>query len=87
MAADPLTKSTVDDLFSTEFSDFDDDPFADNPVTTIADSRDDKPTLSPRAALKRKNNEEGAEDFGLGLDSEVKIVKKKKPIAKLDEAR
>lgn len=76
MAADPLTAATADNLLNYDTTD-DEDPFGDQ-VT-----RDDKPTLSPRQ-LKRKAD--GDED-GLGIDEEVQIKKKRKPIAKLDEAR
>lgn len=81
MAADPITTSTVDHLLDFDFSDGE-DPFADNALTR---TRDDKATLSPRAA-KRKLDED-KENLGLGLDEEVKITKKRKPIAKLDETR
>lgn len=82
MAADVSTRDAIDDVFYDGFSDLDDN-FNDNP--TLMDQRDDKPTLSPRAA-KRKAGEDG-DAFGLGLDEEVKIAKKRAPIAKLDEAR
>ena len=84
MAADPITKSTVDQLLTYNFSD-DDDPFGPQLQTK---QRDDKATLSPRAH-KRRLNDDDKENFGrgLGLDEEVKIVKKRKPIARLDEAR
>ena len=84
MAADPITKNTVDQLLTYNFSD-DDDPFGEQPTTK---QRDDKATLSPRAP-KRRLNDDDKENFGrgLGLDEEVKIVKKRKPIARLDEAR
>lgn len=83
MAADPLTKSTVDDLFNYDV-DSDDNPFGEK--TATAKPRDDKPTLSPRAA-KRRAGAADADVFGLdlGLDQEVKI-KKRKPNPKLDEA-
>lgn len=82
MAADPLTKSTVDDLFNYDIDS--DDPFGDSKTT--AKPRDDKPTLSPRAAKRRAGADDG-DVFGLdlGLDQEVKI-KKRKPNPKLDEA-
>lgn len=84
MAADPLTNTAIDDIFNADFSDLDDDLFGDNPTTK--DSRDDKAVLSPRTSLKRKADDDKEND-GLGLDEEVKIVKQRKPIAKLDEAR
>ena len=81
MAADPLTKNTVDDLFNFDIDS--DDPFGEK---TTANPRDDKPTLSPRAA-KRRAGASDADGLGLdlGLDQEVKI-KKRKPNPKLDEA-
>lgn len=82
MAVDASTRDAIDDVFYDGFSDLD-DTFNDNP--TLKDQRDDKPTLSPRAP-KRKAAEDG-DAFGLGLDEEVKIAKKRAPIAKLDEAR
>jgi replication fork protection complex subunit Csm3/Swi3 len=81
MAADPLTKNTVDDLFDFDFES--DDPFGEK---TTSKPRGDKPTLSPRVA-KRRADADDADGFGLdlGLDQEVKI-KKRKPNPKLDEA-
>ena len=79
MSADLLTSNTVSDLFNYDVSD-DDDPFKDIDLGT-----DDKPTLSRRAA-KRKPVDDKENDI-LGLDEEVKITKKRKPIAKLDEPR
>nr|KAK5434736.1 chromosome segregation in meiosis-related protein [Exophiala xenobiotica] len=83
MAADPITQAAVDDLFNFDSTD-DEDPFNDNKKPFRA-GRDDKPTLSPRHKRKAENDEEPGAD--LGLDEEVKITKKRKPIAKLDEAR
>ena len=84
MPADPVTENTVSDLLNYDVSDDDDDdPFHD--VAANRPSRDDKATLSPRAA-KRKATADKENDV-LGLDEEVKVVKKRKPIAKLDEAR
>ena len=84
MAADPITKNTVDQLLTYNFSD-DEDPFGQQAPTK---QRDDKATLSPRAP-KRRLNDDDKENFGrgLGLDEEVKIVKKRKPMPRLDEAR
>ncbi|KAK5458488.1 chromosome segregation in meiosis-related protein [Exophiala xenobiotica] len=82
MAADPLTQAVVDDLFNFDSTD-DEDPFNDNKKPSRA-GRDDKPTLSPRHKRKAGDDEEPGAD--LGLDEEVKIAKKRKPIAKLDEA-
>lgn len=83
MAADPITQAAVDDVFNFDSTD-DEDPFNDNKKPLRA-GRDDKPTLSPRHKRKAGDNEETGAD--LGLDEEVKITKKRKPIAKLDEAR
>lgn len=82
MAADPITKSTMDDLFAGSLSDSD-DPFADsrpNPRST----RDDKAALSPR---KRKAGDDDKENAfaDLGLNEEVKIKKARIPNPKLDE--
>ena len=82
MAADPITKNTVSDLLNYDVSD-NDDPFKD--IDKTFQLRDDKSTLSPRAA-KRKAGHDMENDI-LGLDEEVKITKKRKPIAKLDETR
>lgn len=79
MAADPLTAATADHLLNYDTTD-DEDPFGDKPLRA---TRDDKPNLSPRQT-KRKAD---AGDDGLGIDEEVQIKKKRKPIAKLDEER
>ncbi|KPI35433.1 Chromosome segregation in meiosis protein 3 [Cyphellophora attinorum] len=79
MAADPLTAETTADLLQYDLSD--DDPFADNPTSRV---RDDKATLSPRGT-KRKTTDDN-DDF-LGLNEEVKIAKKRRPVVKLDEDR
>jgi hypothetical protein len=83
MAANPITQAAVDDLFNFDSTD-DENPFNDNQKPSRA-GRDDKPTLSPRHKRKAENDEEPGAD--LGLDEEVKITKRRKPIAKLDEAR
>jgi hypothetical protein len=81
MAAEAVTKSTIDELLSYDFDD--DDPLADN---TSKAKRDDKSTLSPRG-IKRAHDVD-KENFGdLGLDQEVKIKKRKIPIPKLDDQR
>ncbi|KAK4936932.1 chromosome segregation in meiosis-related protein [Elasticomyces elasticus] len=82
MAADPITSSTVDELFDFGPTD-DEDPFKDK---KSRNARDNKTTLSPRPA-KRKAGDIEEPGADLGLDEEVKITKKRKPIAKLDEAR
>ena len=80
MDADPITKNTVADLLNYDVSD-DDDPFKDIDQTLRV--RDDKATLSPKVAKRKADKENDI----LGLDEEVKITKKRKPIAKLDETR
>ncbi len=82
MSADPLTKETTDELFNHGL-DTDDDWSKD--IDNSLQVRDDKTTLSPRPQ-KRKASDDKENDI-LGLDEEVKITKKRKPIAKLDEAR
>ncbi|RMD41429.1 hypothetical protein DV735_g3712, partial [Chaetothyriales sp. CBS 134920] len=79
MAADPVTASTVDDLLDYNFSDLE-DPFSEKP--------NNPKTRSPSsaAAAKRKLDED-KKNLSLGIDEEVKVVKKRQPIAKLDEAR
>lgn len=81
MAADPVTAAAVDDLFNFDSTD---DEGTTARKQTANQPRDDKTTLSPRAA-KRKLPDLG--DDTLGLDSEIKVKKARKPIAKLDEAR
>lgn len=84
MAADPITGNAVAEVLNYDLSDSD-DPFGDH---SVPKGRDDKGTLSPRVT-KRKADENDKENLGvgLGLDEEVKITKKRKPVAKLDEAR
>ena len=84
MAADPITSTTVDDLLNFDSTD-DEGLFKDKPSGRR--DRDDKPTLSPRGSSKRKAEDDDDLDAKLGLTSEVQIKKKRKPIAKLDEAR
>ena len=80
MAADPVTTSTIDDIFNEAFSETD-DPFADKPTTALNSTRDDKAILSPR---KRKNDNDNP-FADLGLNDEVKIKKARIPNPKLDE--
>ena len=82
MAADPLTKSTVSNLLRDDFED-EDDVF--NDIDKALELRDGKTTLTPPTA-KRKADSDRENDI-LGLDQEVKITKRRKQIAKLDEAR
>lgn len=81
MSADPLTSHTVDDLLLDDI-DFDigDAPFADKQAEPVG--RDDKANPSPR---KRKAVDE--DPFGKGIDEEVKIIKQRKKIPKLDAER
>lgn len=82
MAADPLTSRTVDNLLAEDIDfDFDDDPFAE-PKPPQNTTRDDKSTLSPR---KRKAAQDDA--FGGNVDEEIKIVKQRAKIPKLDVDR
>ncbi|RMZ80801.1 hypothetical protein DV737_g2820, partial [Chaetothyriales sp. CBS 132003] len=81
MAADPVTASTVDDLLDYNFSDIE-EPFTDKANTKAPD---DKQGLSPRAAKRKLDQDKN--HLSLGIDEEVKIVKKRQAIAKLDEAR
>jgi hypothetical protein len=82
MGADPITQNTVSDLLNYDISD-DDDPFKD--IDEALRVRDDKTTLSPRSVKRKAENSK--ENDILGLDEEVTITKKRKPIAKLDETR
>ena len=82
MAADPLTAATIDELLNFDSSG-DEETLRDKPSRGI---RDDKSTLSPGHG-KRKVGETIDLGASLGLDEEVKIAKKRKPIAKLDEER
>lgn len=82
MAADPITKTTVSRLLNYDMSD-DDDPFQN--IEQTLQVRDDKLTPSPRAVKRKADNDK--ENDILGLDEEVKVTKKRKPIPKLDETR
>lgn len=102
MAADVLTRQTVDDLIiNDDFFDSDVDPFGDEALQkgtrqTSANTRDDKSTLSPRRTLKRKapgdaldrelDNDDRAYD-STKIDQEIKIKKQRVPIPKLDAER
>ena len=84
MAADPITENAIGEVLNYDLSDID-DIFGDH---TVSKGRDDRSTFSSRAG-KRKASDDDKEnlDLGLGLDERVKIVKKRKPVAKLDETR
>ncbi|EXJ67971.1 uncharacterized protein A1O5_08585 [Cladophialophora psammophila CBS 110553] len=79
MAADSLTAATVDSLLNLDNSDYEDSSNHRPPRR----DRDDSPTSSPHG--KRKAIDDL--DASLGLDEEVKVTKRRKPISKLDEAR
>lgn len=82
MAADTKTRDAVDALLNYDVSDIDDDPFRE--LDTTKHDPTNRPNSTKRKATGTDNKENG--DI-LGLDEEVKIVKKRKPVAKLDEAR
>ena len=82
MAADVQTRDTVDSLLNYDVSDNDDDPFRE--IDTTIHDPDDNPNGNKRKAAG-SDNKENAD--ALGLDDEVKVVKKRKPVVKLDEAR
>ncbi|KAI9659793.1 MAG: chromosome segregation in meiosis- protein [Bathelium mastoideum] len=70
----PAERDDLDDLFNQDLSM--DDVFKD---TNTNDS-----TLNGQPDPKRRNNDSGT---GLGIDEEIKVTKRRQPIAKLDEAR
>jgi replication fork protection complex subunit Csm3/Swi3 len=82
MAADIKTRDTVNSLLNYDVSDNEDDPFRE--IDTTIHEPDDRPNGTKRKA-PGSDNKENAD--ALGLDDEVKIVKKRKPVVKLDEAR
>ena len=82
MAADTTTRNTVTSLLNYDVSDNEDDPFREID-TTLHD-----PTNNYNGTKRKATGTDNKEDTDLlGLDEEVKIVKKRKPVAKLDEAR
>lgn len=82
MAADTTTRNTVTSLLNYDVSDNDDDPFREID-TTLHD-----PTNKSNGTKRKATGTDNKENTDLlGLDEEVKIVKKRKPVAKLDEAR
>ncbi|ERF69711.1 hypothetical protein EPUS_03703 [Endocarpon pusillum Z07020] len=82
MAADTTTRNTVTSLLNYDVSDNDDDPFREID-TTLYD-----PTNKSNGTKRKATGTDNKENTDLlGLDEEVKIVKKRKPVAKLDEAR
>jgi replication fork protection complex subunit Csm3/Swi3 len=80
--ADTRTRDTVTSLLNYDVSDNEDDPFRD--IDTTLHEPASKSNTTKRKATGTDNKENT--DI-LGLDEEVKIVKKRKPIAKLDEAK
>jgi replication fork protection complex subunit Csm3/Swi3 len=82
MATDTRTRDTVNSLLNYDVSDNEDDPFRE--IDTTFDKPDDRSKSTKRKATGSDNKENA--DI-LGLDEEVKITKKRKPVAKLDEAR
>ncbi|KIW20318.1 hypothetical protein PV08_00893 [Exophiala spinifera] len=83
MATDTTTQAAIDDIFNFDSTD-DEDPFKDTNQTSRV-NRDDKSTSDP--SHKRKADNDDGSDADLGINKEVKVNKKRKPIAKLDEAR
>jgi replication fork protection complex subunit Csm3/Swi3 len=82
MATDTTTRDTVNSLLNYDVSDNDDDPFRE--IDTTLHELDKAPNGTKRKAA----GSDGKEDAdALGIDEEVKITKKRKPVAKLDEAR
>ena len=67
-------RDDLDDLFNYDVSM--DDVFKDSNASDAAPK--------DQSELRRRNSDNGA---GLGLDEEIKITKRRQPIAKLDEAR
>jgi replication fork protection complex subunit Csm3/Swi3 len=82
MATDTRTRDTVNSLLNYDVSDNDDDPFRE--IDTTLHELDKGPNGTKRKAtgLDGKENADA-----LGIDEEVRITKKRKPVAKLDEAR
>jgi replication fork protection complex subunit Csm3/Swi3 len=80
--ADTRTRDTVTSLLNYDVSDNEDDPFRE--IDTTLREPANKGNVTKRKAPGTDNKENT--DI-LGLDEEVKIAKKRKPIAKLDEAK
>ena len=80
---DALTKTTLSNMMEMSY-DLSDDESTFRDLTKITNTRDDKATLSPRA---QKRKLEDKENDSLNIDTEVKIVKKRKPNPKLDDER
>jgi replication fork protection complex subunit Csm3/Swi3 len=82
MAPDTKTRDTVTNLLNYGISDDDDDPFREIDTTLH------EPNNGPQGTKRKAAGSGGQENADtLGLDEEVKITKKRKPVAKLDEAR
>jgi replication fork protection complex subunit Csm3/Swi3 len=82
MATDTKTRDTVNSLLNYDVSDNDDDPFRE--IDTTLHELDNGPNGTKRKATG-SGGKENAD--ALGIDEEVRITKKRKPVAKLDEAR
>ncbi len=82
MAADTTTRKTVASLLNYDISDNDDDPFREIDTTLH------EPTNKSHGTKRKDTGSENKDNTDLlGLDEEVKIIKKRKPVVKLDEAR
>ena len=80
--ADTRTRDTVTSLLNYDVSDNEDDPFRDIDTTLH------EPANKANATKRKATGTDSKENTDiLGLDEEVKIVKKRKPVAKLDEAK
>lgn len=82
MASAAKTRDAVNSRLNYDVSDNEDDPFRDIDVSLHEPN-------NGAGGIKRKLTDADTEanSDGLGLDEEVKITKKRKPVAKLDEAR
>ncbi len=82
MATDTRTRDTVASLLNYDVPDNDDDPFRE------IDTSIHEPSNIPNGTKRKATGSENKENADiLGLDEEVKITKKRKPVVKLDEAR
>ena len=82
MAADLKTRDAVTSLLNYDVSDNDDDPFREIDTTIH------EPSNEPNATKRKATGSDDKENADiLGLDEEVKITKKRKPVVKLDEAK
>ncbi|KAJ9633385.1 uncharacterized protein PV06_00882 [Exophiala oligosperma] len=88
MATDTTTEAAIDDIFNFDSTD-DEDPFKDTNTNNKSSRSNGDDNNKPGSSPDRKRKAEDGEgsDSDLGINKEVKITKKRKPIAKLDEAR